>query len=145
MIRYLLLSVILLTQHHAPTSDAMGFDQSAVAHHFLLKRDGGAIDVAVRRASDRATLAAVRMHLQHAAGEFARGNFEAPVVTHGEAPTGVVTLQRLSSSIHYAYTQTRRGGRIDITTANGEAVAALHEFLRYQIAEHRTGDSTTAK
>jgi len=75
----------------------------------------------------------------------ARGNFDAPFVTHGEAPAGVATLQRLTSAIHYAYTQTRHGGRIDITTANAEARAALHEFLRYQIAEHHTGDSTTPK
>jgi hypothetical protein len=35
-----------------------------------------------------------------------------------------------------------RGGRIRITTNNKEALAAVHEFLRFQIADHQTGDST---
>jgi len=29
-----------------------------------------------------------------------------------------------------------------IETANPKALKAIHEFLRFQIAEHQTGDST---
>jgi hypothetical protein len=32
------------------------------------------------------------------------------------------------------------GGRMDIVTKDGDALAALHEFLAYQIKEHQTGD-----
>ena len=33
-----------------------------------------------------------------------------------------------------------RGGRVRLRTSNPEALAAIHEFLRFQIEEHRTGD-----
>src|SRR3970040_514738 len=46
----------------------MGFDQERTVHHFLLYEDGGAIDVAVREASDHGNLHAVRQHLQEIAG-----------------------------------------------------------------------------
>jgi len=32
---------------------------------------------------------------------------------------------------------------VRITTRDGEALAAVHEFLRYQIREHHTGDPLT--
>jgi hypothetical protein len=53
---------------------------------------------------------------------------------------GAATMSRLKTAIRYRYEETTRGGRIAITTANADAVAAIHEFLRYQITEHRTGD-----
>src|SRR5207253_2677012 len=34
------------------------------------------------------------------------------------------------------------GGRVAITTNDRRALEAIHEFLRYQIREHHTGDST---
>ena len=42
----------------------------------------------------------------------------------------------------YRYQQTDTGGKIDIETANPKALDAVHEFLRFQIAEHKTGDPT---
>src|SRR5262245_41627912 len=118
-------------QHHPPTAGAMGFDQNAIAHHFLLKSNGGAIEIAVRDRSDRQTLNAVRSHLRQIAAQFGAGNFEAPFATHGEAPPGAAALQRLKSSVRYVYAQTGSGGRVDISTRNAEALAAVHEFLRY--------------
>jgi hypothetical protein len=41
------------------------------------------------------------------------------------------------------YLETPGGGRVDIVTTDREALSALHEFLRYQIAEHRTADPLT--
>jgi hypothetical protein len=35
----------------------------------------------------------------------------------------------------------KRGARVRIATANAEAVEAIHDFLRYQIKDHQTGDS----
>jgi hypothetical protein len=35
-----------------------------------------------------------------------------------------------------------RGAKIRVMTANAEAVKAVHEFLRFQIQDHQTGDST---
>jgi len=34
------------------------------------------------------------------------------------------------------------GGRVRIRTANRKALAAVYQFLRFQIADHQTGDAT---
>src|SRR5215510_10655232 len=73
---------------------AMGFDQDAVRHHFLLQATGGAIEVAVRDGADVKSLNAVRAHLSAIAAQFAAGNFEAPFATHGEVPPGADVLQQ---------------------------------------------------
>ena len=135
-----LLSSTLRAQHHPPRGDAMGFDQAAVAHHFLLKPNGGVIEVQVRDRKDAKTLDAIHTHLRHIAMMFADGNFEAPLVTHGEHPPGVETMQRLKSAIRYSYGDSKGGGRVEIVTKNAEALDAVHQFLRYQIREHHTGD-----
>jgi hypothetical protein len=36
-----------------------------------------------------------------------------------------------------------RGGRIRIETDSPEALAAIHDFLRFQIKDHETGDPLT--
>jgi len=51
-------------------------------------------------------------------------------------------MEKLHSEIRYEYDQTDTGAKIMIATANLKALKAVHEFLRFQIDEHRTGDST---
>jgi hypothetical protein len=119
---------------------AMGFDQAATSHHFAIAPEGGAIEVSVTDASDRANRDAIRAHLKTIAGQFAAGVFEAPFATHAEVPPGVAEMQRLKASIAYRYEQTAGGGRVRIVTKDAAARAAVHEFLRYQIREHKTGD-----
>jgi hypothetical protein len=118
---------------------AMGFDQDATTHHFLLFDDGGAIEVTVSR-DDADTLAAVRDHLQTIAREFASGIFDRPFATHAETPTGVPELRQLRSSLQYTYKDTADGGQVRLRTSDRNALAAVHAFLRYQILEHKTGD-----
>ena len=119
---------------------AMGFDQDGVTHHFLLTRDGGAIRVEANKPSDDASRDAIRGHLRQIASEFARGDFRAPFATHAEAPDGVGVMQALKSAIQYAFHETPAGGEVRIVTSDKEALAGVHEFLRYQIREHHTGD-----
>jgi hypothetical protein len=51
-------------------------------------------------------------------------------------------MEKLHSEIHYQYQQTDSGAKIMIETANRKALRAVHEFLRFQIDEHQTGDPT---
>jgi hypothetical protein len=124
---------------------AMGFEQDSVAHHFVLTPNGGTIDVSVRDASDETNRAAIRTHLQQIATAFASGSFEAPLLTHAEVPPGVPALQRLKSNVTYTFEETPGGGQVRITSDVAEAFAAVHEFLRYQIREHHTGDSMVVR
>jgi hypothetical protein len=123
-------------------TQVMGFSQDKATHHFLLFPDGGAIQIEANSASDTTTRDQIQMHLAHIAQMFAEGNFQAPMLIHDKVPPGVPTLQRLKASITYKFEKLNAGGRVRITTKNQEALSALYEFLRFQIADHQTGDST---
>ena len=58
-------------------------------------------------------------------------------------PPGVATLQARKALVAYAYEEAPDGGRVRITTSDRAALAAVHDFLRYQIKEHATGDPLT--
>jgi len=117
---------------------AMGFDQDASVHHFLLKRDGGEIVVTSKTEPE-----AVRSHLREIAAAFARGEFDKPFATHGEVPPGVPVLIARQKQLSYRYDERTSGGAVVIATNDAAALAALHQFLRYQIVEHKTGDPLT--
>lgn len=119
----------------------MGFDHDKTTHHFRLSPEGGVIEVEANDAQDTASRDQIRMHLNHIAGMFANGNFEAPMLIHGQTPPGVPVMKSLSAEIKYHFEETARGGLVRITTSNAQGLAAVHEFLRFQIKEHQTGDS----
>jgi hypothetical protein len=121
-------------------ADAMGFDQDATTHHFRLAPAGGSIEVTVRDDTNEAAIAAIRSHLRGIAADFARGVFDKPFQTHGEMPPGVREMQARRQEIAYRYEDLRGGGAVRIETKDARALDAVHAFLRYQIAEHRTGD-----
>jgi hypothetical protein len=60
---------------------------------------------------------------------------------HAKSPPGVATMKKRKAFIKYRFKETERGGRIAISTANPKALQAVHRFLRFQIGDHRTGDS----
>ena len=119
----------------------MGFDQSTTTHHFLIKPAGGEIAVTANDAKDTASIGQIRMHLQHIAKAFATGDFTAPMLIHAKEPPGVKTMKQAGSEITYAFEKIERGGVLTITTASPAARDAVHEFLRFQIKDHKTGDS----
>jgi hypothetical protein len=121
-------------------TDAMGFDQEATMHHFKVTLNGGAIEVTVNNATDSAVVDEVRRHLRSIASEFAGGDFDEPLQTHGEVPPGVPVMRKNRHVISYRYEDLPRGGTVRIETIDAHALKAVHEFLRYQIIEHRTGD-----
>lgn len=137
----------LQTQDHhgqlkARGDHAMGFDQAKTTHHFYLYHDGGAIEVTVNDPKDMANLSAIRTHLPHIAKMFGAGDFSIPHFVHDDKVAGTDAMKRLRERIVYNYQDIADGGRVRITTADGHALTAVHEFLRYQIADHKTGDST---
>jgi hypothetical protein len=136
--------------HHAPMdkrgATVMGFDQVMTTHHFELFTDGGAIDVSVKNSSDTTNLDAIRSHLPHIAMMFGAGNFEAPMLVHDSKDVpGTRTMATRKATIRYQYVETPAGGRVDIVTTDQESLSGVHDFLRFQIADHRTGDSTTVR
>jgi hypothetical protein len=122
---------------------AMGFSQTATTHHFKLLPDGGYIQVQANDAKDTENRNHIRKHLQEQAKRFAAGDFSLSEQTHDRVLPGTPDMQKLKSAITYKYEEIERGGRLRISTGNPMALPAIHQFLRFQIEDHQTGDPTT--
>jgi hypothetical protein len=126
-------------------AEAMGFDQDKTTHHFHLTAEGGAISVDANSADDTASRDAIRAHLKVIAEQFQRGEFGKPTATHAEVPPGVEAMQRSKDSIRYTFEESPLGGQVRIASGDSAAIAAIHQFLQYQIREHATGDPLTVQ
>jgi hypothetical protein len=120
----------------------MGFDQEKTRHSFRLHPDGGAVDISVKDPTDVTNRDAIRAHLPHIAQMFGDGNFEAPMLIHATKVPGTAKMTELKNRIRFVYVETPVGGRLDIFTTDAAALQAVHEFMRFQIADHKTGDTT---
>lgn len=127
---------------HDRGAHVMGFDQDKTVHHFRLHPDGGAIDIAVKDPDDTANRDAIRGHLPHIASMFGDGNFEAPMLIHATDVPGTKQMGALKDRLKFVYVETPKGGRLDVFTTDPVALAAVHEFMRFQIRDHGTGDTT---
>jgi hypothetical protein len=122
--------------------DAMGFPHDKTTHHFRLYADGGAIDVTANDGKDDADIKAIRMHLTHIAAMFSGGDFSVPMFIHDQVPPGVEMMKKERKQISYSFEELPAGGRVRIKAKSDETVKAVHDFLRFQIEDHHTGDST---
>ena len=121
----------------------MGFDQTRTRHHFTLFTDGGVVDVVVKNSADASDRDAIRAHLRHITAMFEAGDFEAPMLVHDSKNVpGTAVMARRADRIHYSYVEIPNGGRVNIVTTDDEAIEGVHQFLKFQIEEHKTGDST---
>jgi hypothetical protein len=131
--------------HHAEVNKrgdkTMGFSHTNTTHHFRLYEDGGAVEVEANDPNDSDSRTKIQKHLHKIAERFAAGDFEMPMAIHDQVPPGVPTMISLKAEIAYKYEDTERGGRVRVITKSAEALAAVHEFLRFQIQDHNTNDS----
>ena len=124
---------------------AMGFDQDASVHHFLLQPDGGAIVVVSKDPNDARLIQQIRAHFRDIANDFGRGLFDRPLATHGELPAGAAAMSEAKQHIAYRYVEQPAGASVVIQTTDAATRDAIHAFLRYQIVEHKTGDPLTVR
>jgi hypothetical protein len=133
-------------QHQADVEkhgdEAMGFPHDKTTHHFRLYSDGGDIEVSVNDSQDSQNLQAIRSHLTHIVTMFSNGEFSIPMFIHDRVPPGVSMMKEKRADILYSFEELPAGGKVRIKTANPDALKAIHEFLRFQIADHHTGDTT---
>jgi len=124
----------------------MGFSHEKTTQHFELNQDGGIIEVRANDAADTATRDQIRTHFNHIVQMFAGGNFNAPMLVHDRKDVpGTAVMAELKDKLHWELEQTSRGAKIVITADNKPALDAVHEFLRFQIADHDTGDCTAVR
>lgn len=135
-----------LAQHQARVEErgdeGMGFPHDKTTHHFRLYKNGGAIEVTADDSKDSANIQSIRSHLVHIVSMFSKGDFALPMFIHEQVPPGVDTMKEKRSEISYSFEEMAAGGRVRIKTANPDALKAIHQFLRFQIEDHHTGDST---
>jgi hypothetical protein len=130
---------MMSAEHRA--DEGMGFSQEKTTHHFLLAANGGVISVEAKDAKDVDSRDEIRMHLAHIAKAFAAGDFDIPMFVHDQVPDGVPVMRAKKDAIHYRFEEMESGGRVVISSEDRAAVGAIHEFLAFQIREHKTGDS----
>jgi tRNA threonylcarbamoyladenosine modification (KEOPS) complex Pcc1 subunit len=131
-------------QHHQGVAqrgdEVMRFSHEKTTHHFRLYPDGGAIEAEANDSKDAASRDQIRSHFERIVTMFAAGDFSAPMLIHAQHPPGSEIMKRLRNVIDYKVESTEKGARIHIKTKDSEALRAIHEFLRFQISDHQTGD-----
>ena len=146
--------ILLLTLLQQPTPDrhagvdhrgdvVMGFSHQATTHHFRLRANGGEIEIAANDPADIDSARSIRGHLTHIVRMFADGDFTAPMLIHAKNPPGTAVMTRLKARITYTLEDVPAGARVRMSTDDPAALAAVHDFLRFQITDHRTGDPLT--
>jgi hypothetical protein len=113
----------------------MGVDQYTSTHVFEDLKDGGRIELQ-RNVPDSAGAAVIRSHLAGIARAFSAGDFGVPGLVHMKEVPGTKVMASKARSITWTFTPLPRGGEVRIRTADREALAAIHEFLAFQRAEH---------
>lgn len=121
--------------------DTLGVTHETTRHAFRLFDDGAAIELRASSESDSATVQAIRKHMHSIADQFKANDFSTPMFVHDKEPDGVATMKQLHAAIEFRYEELLAGARVRMVTSNADAVAALHRFMKFQIVEHRTGDS----
>jgi hypothetical protein len=124
---------------------AMGFSHETTTHHFRLYKSGGAIEVTANDSADAKSRDEIKMHLSHIVTMFSAGDFNVPMFIHDTTPPGAPTMSKVRDQIRYQLVEMPGGAKILITTKNKDAIDAVHRFLRFQISDHKTGDSLDVK
>jgi hypothetical protein len=122
---------------------AMGFDHSKTTHHFIQRSYGGDIDVSVNDLHDTEGRDRIRHHLSMIQKKFSSGDFSDPMFIHDRVPPGVPEMK--AGKVSYDYQSTPGGARLKVSSSDKETVTAIHEFLKFQIEDHQTGDSETVQ
>lgn len=119
--------------------DVMGVDQYTSQHVFEARPDGGRIELQ-RQEDDSAGVAQIRRHLGEIAEQFRRGDFTAPFTVHAQDVPGTQVMAAKRERIRYTVRPLPRGGELVISSRDRDAIEAVHAFLAFQNADHRTGE-----
>lgn len=117
--------------------DVVAEDPMALAHRFESEPDGGDI-ILERQIHDDMGINQIRAHLLLIARSFGRGDFALPGFVHQKPVPGTSVMTQLADRITYTVEDLPHGGVVHIRTTDPQALQAVHSFIAFQIAEHRT-------
>lgn len=124
-------------------SKASGFDSERVNRHFYVLKNGGAVEITAKDSGDEATIKAIQTYLKKESDLWTKGNFETVTAVYGRPAEGTVQLKKLRDDVTFAVVPEENGAVIRMLTVNPTAKAAIHDYLRFQIDQLKTGDPTT--
>lgn len=110
-----------------------------VTYHFVLLRDGGAIEVQANSPQDEDTRVRIRKELYEVSRQFGKGDFSSYLMTGSKVPAE--GIKEAGSAIKFEFEELPFGGRVVMRTENSEARKAIHKYMRHQIGAYRTGGS----
>ncbi len=117
--------------------NVVGEDPMALEHQFVAQPDGGDI-ILERQIHEDMGINQIRAHLLLISRTFARGDFSLPGFVHEKPVPGTVVMAQRAGQITYTVEDLPHGGVVHIRTEDPEALKAIHSFIAFQIAEHRT-------
>jgi hypothetical protein len=117
----------------------VGDDPMALEHQFVATPDGGDI-ILERQIHEDLGINQIRAHLLLISRSFKRGDFSLPGFVHDKPVPGTSVMTARADKIDYTVEDLPHGGVVHIQTKDPEALNAIHSFIAFQIAEHRTGE-----
>lgn len=117
--------------------EVVGTDPMALEHQFVSQPDGGDI-ILERQIHEDMGINQIRAHLLLISRSFARGDFSLPGFVHEKPVPGTAVMAQRAGQISYTVEDLPHGGVVHIRTEDPEALKAIHSFIAFQIAEHRT-------
>jgi hypothetical protein len=140
----MLLLVAPLFGQQPPNPEPIHYDRHRVVHHFYLYPDGGMMTLVVADPSDAETRKAVRAYVQRVSQLMVFGNLERMREQFGQGVPGLNRIaeargRKATITVHSSTPD--EGSHIIFSTADPGALEGLHEFLRFQMEDLKTGDS----
>ena len=124
-------------------SHSLGVTLDKVVVHFYLVKNGGVIELAAKDANDNTTINALQKYLQNQKELWEKGKESAVTEVHAKPPEAALTMRKLRNDITFYMAKTDNGGVLRMFSINDQAKNAIQDYLKYEIAEHKTGDSPT--
>lgn len=119
-------------------AEVMGVDQFTSTHLFTPLPTGGTIELQ-RDTTDSTDVATIRAHMRRVAEAFAAGDFSLPGQVHAQVVPGTAAMRDRKHALTYVVEDLPRGALVRITTADADALKAVHEFLSFQRSDHHAG------
>src|SRR5688500_13559497 len=139
--KVLLTAIVVMVTGTAPARAQVTHQQhQAASHQFQMLPNGGSIEI---QAADAAGVAHVREHLAEVTAAFSAKEPLAELVDHVRCMPGGATMLAKRSTLTLAYRELPRGAELRITTADADALKAVHEFITFQ-REHSKDPSAAA-
>lgn len=112
-------------------------DPMALEHQFVAQPDGGDI-ILERQIHEDLGINQIRANLLLISRSFARGDFSLPGFVHDKPIPGTTVMAQRADQISYTVEDLPHGGVVHMRTSDPEALRAIHSFIEFQLAEHRT-------